>query len=243
VNVESRITWRFARADEVEQARLENAAVWLADDELDRLAALRDPAVRQAWLAARVVAKQLILNQAGLTDRNATTIEIVSRDAQGRGRRPEVRIAGREASWSLSISHTRIAVGAALCAVPGVCVGIDLVRDGPLGAGFLRTWFDPTEQTSVAAGDASELHRLWAIKEAVYKAAHGGEPFAPRRIRVQRTSAGRYTCTYRGVALGDHCRVDTCRCGDHLVALVAIDSEQPSRVKPAFQPSSMRRYT
>jgi phosphopantetheinyl transferase len=241
--MDSRITWRFARADELERARLEHAPEWLVAAELNRLAALRDPAVRQAWLAARVLAKQLILAQASLSHYDATMIEIMSRDAQGRGRRPDVRVGGNATPWSLSISHTRAGVGAALCSVPGVSLGIDLVQDGPLGAGFLRTWFDAAEQKSIAAGDAAELHRLWAVKEAVYKAANQGEPFAPRRIRVHMASGGGYTCTYRGVALGDHCRVETSRHGDHLVALVAVDSERPTRAKPAFQPSSMRRYT
>jgi phosphopantetheinyl transferase len=186
----------------------------------------RDPCRRKEWSLSRVVAKQLILDVAVEQPTTPQSIAIRSRDTLGRGVRPVVMIDGRTARFSLSLSHIKNAVIVAICDDPFVTVGVDLVQKAELGKGFLRAWFDEDEQNRINPDDADEICRLWAIKEAVYKAANQNDPFAPRRIRLRTGSAGEYQCSYRGVDLGDRCRVTTWECGDHIAALAAVQRDR-----------------
>ncbi|HTU26887.1 MAG TPA: hypothetical protein VMF30_15880, partial [Pirellulales bacterium] len=88
-------------------------------------ALLSDPGRRRAWLSGRWAAKQLLLGarRAG----TATEIEILSRDAEGRGSRPRVSIAGQPVAASLSIAHTGRGAIAALGTNEQTEVGVDLV--------------------------------------------------------------------------------------------------------------------
>jgi phosphopantetheinyl transferase len=255
------VTWHYARFDDLgRSARVERTGCipfggmgHLADSTLDTavppnrtLAARtnpipfavdehcpwRDPRRREEWNMSRLVAKQLILDVAVEQPTNSHAIEIRSRDALGRGVRPVVMINGRSARCSLSISHIKSAVIVAICDDPSVTVGVDLVQKAELGKGFLRAWFDEDEQSRINPDDAAEICRLWAIKEAVYKAANQNDPFAPRRIRLRTGSAGEYQCTYRGVELGDRCRVTTWECGDHIAALAAIQRDRVRTCTP-----------
>ena len=186
----------------------------------------RDPRRRKEWSLSRLVAKQLILDVAVEQPTSPQSIYIRSRDELGRGVRPVVMIDGRSACCSLSISHIKSAVVVAVCADPFVTVGVDLVQKAELGKGFLRTWFDEDEQSRIDPDDAEEICRLWAVKEAVYKAGNQNDPFAPRRIRLRTGSAGEYRCTYRGVELGDRCRVTTWECGDQIAALAVVQRDR-----------------
>jgi phosphopantetheinyl transferase len=186
----------------------------------------RDPSRRKEWSLSRVVAKRLILDAAVERPTSPQSIDIRSRDELGRGVRPVVTIDGRAALCSLSISHIKSAVIVAVCADPFVTVGVDLVQKAELGKGFLRAWFDEDEQSRIDPDDAEEICRLWAVKEAVYKAANQNDPFAPRRVRVRTGSAGEYRCTYRGVELGDRCRVTTWECGDQIAALAVVQRDR-----------------
>jgi phosphopantetheinyl transferase len=86
--------------------------------------------------------------------------------------------------WSLSIAHTPRAVLVALGRTPGVRVGVDLVEPVTLPRGFAEVWFTAAERRLLRDAQPSVAATLWAIKEAVYKAAGAGRPFAPRAIEV-----------------------------------------------------------
>ena len=60
---------------------------------------------------------------------------------------------------------------------------------------------------------------VWALKEAIYKAVHRGEGFAPRRIEVRLRDTGNYAGKYRGVSLDDVCRLRTWEQDGHVMAL------------------------
>ncbi|HLA85126.1 MAG TPA: 4'-phosphopantetheinyl transferase superfamily protein [Thermoguttaceae bacterium] len=203
MNHESGIVWRFAP---LRKSR-ENVVVDQS---------------RRSFLVARRLAKRLILSQENRAEPGEATIDIVSRNRSGRGIRPEISIDGHPVSWCLSISHTDTAVLVALGAEPGVSIGVDLVKNEPLGPGFAAAWLDDEERCLAEAGDRLEVCRLWAAKEAAYKAINRGDPFAPRRVQIRRSAAGGYTCVYRDIDLTGRCRINVWPCDDHLAALAVF---------------------
>jgi len=201
------------------------AAAWLSPGERDLLATFADPGRRAGFLAARVLAKQLVLKHERRPSRDASAVEIVSRDAAGRGTRPTVSVDGRVRPWCLSISHTAAAALVALCTTEGVSIGVDLVKIELLGSGFAQAWFDDEEQQFVAESNGNgeiEACRLWAVKEAVYKATAPSKPFRPRQIHVCKCEAGAYTCIGDENDFADRLRIDTWPCADHVAALAVV---------------------
>jgi len=232
----SGIIWRYAELTELRPCCPADGGRWLGPRELRHYARFKDQRRREGWLLGRVLAKQLLLENADTPVGEPREIEIISRDSQGRAVRPEVTVGGRRQPWSLSISHTDTAVLAAVCFGPAIGLGVDLVRLQPLGRGFVQAWFDRREQALLGEGGLLEACTLWAAKEAVYKAAGSGDSFAPRQIRLRLSPLGGYTCTYRGVDLSDNCRVRTWTAGGHVAALAVVtgDTAQREAVEPAI---------
>jgi len=215
-----RILWRFAERSEL-LGECGDVTAWLSAGEQRRLTCVRNTASREASALGRVAIKQLLLAECAVAF-DPTALELVSQDAQGRGVRPTITIAERRLPWSVSISHTETAVLVALATEPGVVLGVDLVREDATAAQSLQSWFDPAEQELLATGDAWEACRLWAIKEAVYKAANHDDSFAPRRVEIRRTPRGPYRATYRRLDLDQCCQIETRALPGHVAAMVQV---------------------
>ena len=163
---------------------------WLSPVERQSYGRLIDPRRRSAFLLGRLLAKRLILSRCCATAHTGAAaihpmeIEIDSGLAQGRRRSPRISIAGQASPWPLSIAHSDRAVLVALACEPDACVGVDLVEPTRLGRGFAELWFTAAERRHLQDGRPGLAAQLWAIKEAVYKAAGNGRPFAPRSIEV-----------------------------------------------------------
>lgn len=100
------------------------------------------------------------------------------------GRPVVMPITGAE-SCLVSVAHSRRLLAAAACRGVGG-VGIDIVAaDDPSAA--LDWCFDAAE--AAAAGSRA---RLWAAKEAAYKAARIDAGFQPRRVRIAPAGATRF---------------------------------------------------
>ena len=160
---------------------------------------------RNAWLAGRRMSKQLIaevlecgVRSAEFDTSNSARIEILSRDERGRGVRPVVTVDGTLFPLSLSISHSTQGMLVAAATQPGVTIGVDLVIPSEVRPKSLQTWFTAGERDRFDTADVYESATVWAIKEAVYKACHDGESFAPRQIEIFRRSQGRYNCKLEG---------------------------------------------
>ncbi len=216
----------FARRDEV-LCRLARRRVlwetwpvaarvrWLSPVERAEFGRWRDITRGQAWLWGRFLAKDLIL---GATAGSASTgeplhpamIEICSRDGFGRGIRPQVLVNGRLMPWSVSIAHSDDTVLAALSLTPGLSVGVDLVGRRPLLGSFARMWLTAAEQMwcwSEALAEPDLPAKLWAVKEAFYKASNAGEPFRPEGTEVRRDAWGAWTVDVGGREANPTCRV------------------------------------
>jgi phosphopantetheinyl transferase len=173
-------------------------AEWLSAAEREVWERLGDPHRRRAWLCGRLLGKQLLLSQVvGAPEWDGrlgpAEIEIHSLDVLGRPTRPRVTVRGRLQPWRLSIAHTVRSVLVAVSTSSGTTVGVDLTAPARSTNGFRELWLTPAERRWFEdTGDPRLVSTLWAIKEAVYKAANRGERFTPASIEVSFDRAGGY---------------------------------------------------
>jgi 4'-phosphopantetheinyl transferase EntD len=188
---------RYAPLDAARDLAVEANADCLSARELAELAAWREPGRRRAWLAGRRLAKQLIASHLCI-DNPMLSIEVLSRDSQGRVNRPKVWYGGIEQACSLSISHSARGVLVAIVAGNEATLGIDLSDAAELSPGLVNLWFTADERAWLDDSGNPDLARyIWCAKEALYKALSQGESFDPRRIEV--LSGGR--CRYHDAQL------------------------------------------
>lgn len=202
----------------------------LTDAERAEWSHLRNPSRRRVWLAARQLGKQLIVDRVPGAPQDHGLIEILSRDfaAPHKSVRPTVSFSGKPQPWSLSISHTDESVLVALSTNPHVRVGVDLCRRSRVPDGFLQTWFTPAERANVRGEGFDGPMRLWAAKEALYKALNSGEGFAPHAIEVHWRDGGA-RCTYRNQLMDDAIGLETWNVDQHLAVLVTVNKFQEHR--------------
>lgn len=216
-----RVRQRYATRTELGRAVHQRpTADWLSDAECAELAQLRHPERREAWLAGRLLSKQLIAAESGTAESDGRSIEVRSRDVHGKGTRPTISIGGslRE-DWSLSISHSDTAVFVVLSTAANLSVGIDLAPMTTYPSGFLKVWFTPREQQQVRTAGSRRAAEVWAVKEAVYKASNRGETFAPRRIEVLAGPRGRFLCRNAGTTTSLSCEIRVKRIGQDIAAI------------------------
>ncbi len=108
--------------------------------------------------------------------------------------RPVATVQGRGATISVSVSHVGGLFGAAVCGTAGV--GLDIVDPAEAGPA-LDAWFTPDELTLFPDGDGLLRARLWAAKEAAFKAAGLDDGFRPRRVAIGQLDTAGYHWTVR----------------------------------------------
>jgi phosphopantetheinyl transferase len=203
---------------------------WLSSSEQRAFGCFSDLARRETWLAGRFMAKRMIaslLEQGrGVSQSphertpkpssyNMHTSQPATRysdiEISSAGVRPQVNVAGRTLDCSLSIAHTSRGVLVALSTMPGVSSGVDLVEPLTCGPGFAEAWFTPAERRWLASSDRLWPAIVWAIKEAVYKAANNGEPFDPRLIETIPAENNAFVCTLNRDGRTLSCHLAACR--------------------------------
>jgi len=219
---------------------------WLSANERRALERLREPSRRDAWLAGRLLAKQLLATALSL-DNSSWAASNHARYGQGNsagvfpaqplldvpagkyrnmeivsaGARPRVSIGNRRLDRSLSIAHTGRGVLVALSRKPGISLGIDLVEPGLCGPGFADAWFTPSERHWLSSGKSCGSATIWAIKEAVYKAVNRGEPFYPRSFETLAGRRGVYGCSFQRQGHTHFCQVSLWRTPQRQIAVFA----------------------
>ncbi len=200
---------------------------WLSPNEQARAATFRDPSTRNAWLTARHAAKRLVAARlpGWPSEPHAVemaAIDIQSRDASGRGVRPQVHVHGRQAPMSVSISHTASRVFVA-AGVATEAVGVDLTPLNAFAKPASRWWLTDAERHDAAQLPAVEAvehaSACWSVKEAVYKALLADRPFDPRAIEVRLVRGLPVRCTAFGRAV-PAAAIRTWRLKDHSFAMV-----------------------
>ena len=107
--------------------------------------------------------------------------------------RPVLLVGGRAAGLAVSLSHIEGLAAAAVA--EGLGVGIDLVDPADAGRG-LDFWFSP-EELALEPDEGLLRARLWAAKEAAYKAAGLDEELRPRTVTIESLAPHAFTWTAR----------------------------------------------
>ena len=137
--------------------------------------------------AARDVAERLAAERIG---QPRSGVRLASLPPSGR---PVLLVAGAPAGPAVSLSHVEGLVAAAVA--EGVGVGIDLVDPAEAGRG-LDVWFTPDE-LALEPDDGPLRARLWAAKEAAYKAAGLDEELRPRTVVIESLAPRAFTWSAR----------------------------------------------
>lgn len=109
-------------------------------------------------------------------------------------RRPVARVAGAVDPPSVSVSHVRGLLGAAVST--GGIVGLDIVDPADAGRA-LDAFFSPDELALVPDDLGLLRALLWAAKEAAYKAARLDAEFRPRQVAITSLSGTEFTWVVR----------------------------------------------
>lgn len=229
---------RHAALADLEVHSASTAGDWLSSDELELWRKFRTDVRKDTFLAGRVLAKRLLQAEHCAAAQVPPSQITIRSDASSSGVRPRIMLGEQRLAYALSISHTCDGVLVGGTNRFGVSVGVDLVRMRSLGAAFERSWLTEAEAALLRhnRGDMT-MADIWAMKEAVFKAVHRGESFAPRsvEIRLEPEGSGVY---YHGRNLSDRCHVRVWRLGDEVAAVATY---QRLRARPRPQPHQERR--
>jgi phosphopantetheinyl transferase len=190
---ELRTFYRYRSAATLDAIWARDGCSMLSPRERVEMVAWRNPHRRLAWLQGRILAKQLVASCISSRGPAPDTIEILSRDGDGRVNRPQLWCDAVRQQMSLSISHTERGVLVAVSTSNDESLGVDMTVCQPLPAGLGRTWFARSEQQWLAdSGSAGIGCFIWAAKEALYKACNRGESFDPRAVEILPDGPSRY---------------------------------------------------
>jgi phosphopantetheinyl transferase len=213
---------RFA----LESASPDGDPSWLSPSEWPDYARLAPPTQR-SWLLGRVLAKQLVRSLLA-PSAEPSALSIFSRNGLGRGTQPRVFLYGRALDCSLSIAHAGGVVLVGLGTGPQFSVGVDVTAPFQPTQGFLDLFVTPRERAGVEAGSLNAA-RLWAVKEAAYKALNRGEPFEPRGIEVQSSAFETLRFIKSGPGAPIHGSARLLTLGPAIGALVACERQEGAR--------------
>jgi phosphopantetheinyl transferase len=173
------------------------------------------------WLRGRFAAKHLIQRTPGFAALDCSRLSLISRNDQNQGVVPSVWQDGQQLPMSISISHSAASVLVALVEDPVMRIGVDLVRLGSVNRHVQAAWFSTRERACTCESECA-AERVWAAKEAAYKALNQGEGFAPLRFSVELTDQQDCRCIYQSPPAPLHIDVRTWTTHDqHLAAFAA----------------------
>lgn len=137
--------------------------------------------------------------------------------------RPVATVRGRGAAVSVSVSHVGGLCGAAVCGTAGV--GLDIVDPAEAGPA-LDDWFTPAE-LALFPEDGLLRSRLWAAKEAAFKAARLDDGFRPRAVAIEKLDTAGFRWNVRGRHRDACGRGVFSELGTHLVAVAVAAASTP----------------
>lgn len=177
----------LASSEDVTTVFADDPEQYLTPRERQTWKAINDRNYRRDWFAGRMMVKKIFdslkANPLEIPSESERfrQYEVVSRNADGRGIRPQLTVAGVASPRTISIAHAggMVCVGVAL--LPGTMFGLDITPQNGVSSSVVRSYFTDSEKKLL--GKTTEFffpERLWCAKEAVYKALCTGEPFMPR---------------------------------------------------------------
>ncbi|GHT21616.1 hypothetical protein FACS189419_02790 [Planctomycetales bacterium] len=205
----------FSEAGEILEPIAGQETEFLSPESAVLWRSIRAENYRRSWLAARICAATLwsrCIN--GTAHPPWNEVNIVSRNAEGKGCRPVFYFQNAALDRDISLAHVDGAVLAVLAKRSGYRVGCDLVPLGSISSATERFFFHEDE-TGFGANNGD---KIWAVKEAAYKAGNENTPFAPRNWRVSSGQDGTFCCKNGE----DSVPVQTFRHGKYVIAVAAV---------------------
>lgn len=210
---------RYAPFSDLELQRRSTGTDWLSQDELESWHTFRSDVRRNTFLAGRILAKRLLRAQHSTGWFTAPSQITICSKNDSSGVRPYIKYGENRLGYSLSISHTCDAVLVGGTNRFGVSIGVDLVEMRSLSAGFQRSWLTDNEISLLQQNeDHMTVADIWAMKEAVYKAVHDGESFAPRNVEICLEPDG-ITVFYLRRNISERCKVRVWRFRGQIAAV------------------------
>lgn len=144
--------------------------------------------------------------------------------------RPVATVRGRPAAVFLSISTAGGLAGAVSCVTGGV--GLDIVDVAEAGRP-LETFFTPDERMLVRADGGRMRARLWAAKEAAYKASRLDEGFRPLAVAIEDMGPTDFGWSVQGIHRHVRGRGVFANAGGRVVAVAAAFASVEQRARSA----------
>lgn len=162
-------------------------------------------------------------------------LDLVTRNERGQGIPNEVHRFGERLALNVSLSHTADGILAAVSGSPESRVGLDLTRLADVVPENLKPWLTPNERDAIVPNDSESIATIWAMKEAIYKAACFDEGFSPLRIEAIPCQSRRaietteWQCRFFGRPIG-RIAIKTWKLEGHVAAIVVLP--QPAQRRP-----------
>ncbi|MEX0937832.1 MAG: 4'-phosphopantetheinyl transferase superfamily protein [Pirellulales bacterium] len=220
----ARIRCQYARLSELADDGAQLAERWLSLDERRARDRMHCETRRLTWVSGRVLAKRMLLpllDEMGRHEITPNEIHIETRSTTlGHGERPVVYVTDCKVDVGMSIAHTSRGVLVALGRDAEQRLGVDLVCRGDVMVRSLQWSLSPRERQWLASSPAHlrTVEQIWALKEALYKAAQCGEGFTPGRIEVVPGREPRYP----GLDPAAVRRLESWRIDGHFAALADL---------------------
>ena len=197
-----------------------NEDAFLSPGEKNRWKTIGSKSYRNLWLTGRVCASILWARcAAGIDIVPWAELETISRNADGRGIRPQIFHCGNLVDRDLSISHTLELVLVLLAKRSGLRVACDIVAAGTVSETVSQRFFLPSEQ---------ELHRdqVWAVKETAYKAMHENQSYMPLRWSTRNVGGNTFSCIDLDFGGNRSMSIETYCYRDHVIAVGGREERQ-----------------
>lgn len=159
-------------------------AAWLHPDETVECSMWRNHGRKNAWLASRWLAKRLLAELGHGQPARKRELAVLSQDERGAGSAPRATAHGEDLPVSLSISHSAEMVLVAAVNRMNQSIGCDITPEHPYAESFMETWFTIGERDLVERHGLLTAPRIWAAKEAAYKAHRNLNGFRPVDFEV-----------------------------------------------------------
>ena len=162
-------------------------------DEMRYARTIKNTKVRHGFYAGRYCIKHLFSIQQSIPF-SFPSVNVISRNSSGQGIRPFLSVNDKAVDCGVSITHSDMAVFVMLTK-SGISPGCDIVPLGSINKKVCKHFFNAKEQ-ALCKLDSNNADKIWAVKEASYKAGNTGQTFSPKHWNVEQNRKDGWECSF-----------------------------------------------
>lgn len=220
--------------------------------EAEQVAKWKDQSRRESWIAGRLLLKASLLavwedefSQFLPQPPSTELIEIVTRNSEDKGIRPQIKVKGQPLPASISLSHSETQVVGVLTSSIDWSIGIDLTSLKQFDPAKLNWCWSSNERELIENSNEpqQEAARIWTLKEAGYKACNfHDEGFNPQQVLVSRSNGGEYQLQYLGIQIPEESEFHIVTTNDEITGIVLVHctTEFLDQLQTAVRNSTMQ---